>query len=77
MVLLSDLVGLTSGSLDLLTYRNAAVAIPSIGAAEVAMSKNRIERAREGETRPEREQEREREREGERRNAQKRGRKRN
>ena len=65
----SDLVGLTSGLLDSLTDGNAAVAMPSMGAAEVAMLENRTERAREGETRREQERGRvdEREREEKRR----------
>ena len=81
-----DLVGLVGGSLDSLMDRNAAAALSSMGVAEVAVSKNRTEKAREGETGREREQERERvdEREKERRNKERekengteRGRKRN
>jgi hypothetical protein len=45
--------------------RNAAATMPLIGAAEVAMSKNKTKKAREGETRQEREQERDRVDEGE------------
>ena len=47
----SDLVGLVGGSLDSLMDWNAAITMPSMGVAEVAMSENRIERARERETR--------------------------
>ena len=50
----SDLVGLVGGSLDSLMDRNAAAAMLSMGVAEVAMSENKTERAREGESRRER-----------------------